>query len=82
MAAPKLGHCVIWACSNNPESFCAADHRDRIGWAPQDSAEAFRGKVGNVVSGNPVIEQLQGGNYCAPGYSRATPTTVDAFALD
>lgn len=82
LSAPRLGHSVIWACSNNPESFWGRDHRDRIGWAPLDSAEVYRGKVGNIVSGDPVIERQQGGGYCAPGYSRATPTPLDAFDLD
>ena len=82
VAAPKLGHSVIWACSANPESFWGADHRARIGWAPRDSAEGFRGKVGNIVSGDAAIERQQGGGYCAPGYSRATPTPIDAFELD
>jgi len=82
LAAPRLGHSVIWACSANPESFWAADHRDRIGWSPRDSAEAFRGKVGNIVSADPAVERQQGGSYCAPGYSRAVPPLIDAFALD
>jgi uronate dehydrogenase len=80
--APRSGHCVIWACSNNPASFWGRDHRDRIGWAPQDSAETFRDKVGNLTSGNPVIERYQGGGYCAVGYSRDRPSPADAFALE
>lgn len=82
IAAPTLGHGVIWACSNNPESYWGGDHRDRIGWAPLDTAETYRGKVGNVVSGDPVIERQQGGSYCAPGYSRAEPPPTDAFELN
>ena len=30
VTAPRSGHCVIWACSNNPASFWGRDHRDRI----------------------------------------------------
>ena len=82
LAAPHLGHGVIWACSANPQSYWATDHRDRIGWLPQDNAEAFRSKVGNIVSGLEITERQQGGAYCAPGYSRAVPPPVDAFALD
>ena len=82
IAAPRLGHGIIWACSANPQSYWAADHRDRISWAPQDNAEAFRDKVGNIVSGVAVNERQQGGAYCAPGYSRGNPTPVDAFQLE
>ena len=46
IAAPRVAHAVIWACSDNPASYWGEDHRARIGWAPQDSAEPFRTKVG------------------------------------
>jgi uronate dehydrogenase len=82
VTAPRSGHCVIWACSDNPASFWGQDHRDRIGWQPQDSAEAWRDRVGHITSGNPVIERYQGGSYTAIGYSRAKPSARDAFALD
>ena len=82
VAAPRAGHCVIWACSDNPASFWGNDHRARIGWQPRDSAEAFRARIGDKVSGNPVIERYQGGNYTAMDYSRATPSPRDPFALD
>jgi len=80
--APRTGHCVIWACSDNPASFWGRDHRDRIGWQPQDTAEAFRGEVGNKLSGNPVTERYQGGSYAAMEYSRSKPSPRDPFALD
>lgn len=80
--APRAGHCVIWACSNNPASFWGKDHRDRIGWQPQDSAEAYRAEVGHIVSGDPVEERYQGGGYTSIGYSRRTPAPRDAFSLD
>jgi uronate dehydrogenase len=80
--APRTGHCVIWACSDNPASFWGKDHRDRIGWQPQDSAEAYRAEVGHIVSGDPVEERYQGGSYASIGYSRTTPSPRDAFALD
>ncbi|NOG72119.1 NAD(P)-dependent oxidoreductase [Roseicella sp. DB1501] len=82
VTAPRTGHCVIWACSDNPASFWGADHRARIGWQPQDSAEAWRDKVGGITSGNPVTERYQGGGYTAKDYSRDTPSPRDAFALD
>ena len=82
VTAPRTGHCVIWACSDNPASFWGADHRDRIGWAPQDSAEAFRAEVGHIVSADPVEERYQGGGYTSAEYSRTAPSPRDAFALD
>ena len=80
--APRAGHCVIWACSNNPASFWGKDHRERIGWAPQDSAEAYRAEVGHILSGDPVEERYQGGGYTSIEYSRSAPSPRDQFALD
>lgn len=81
LAAPRLGHAVIWACSANPASYWGADHRDRIGWQPQDNAEVWRAAMEPITTNNPAIEQHQGGGYCAPGYSRSAPPTADAFDL-
>jgi uronate dehydrogenase len=80
--APRTGHCVIWACSDNPASFWGKDHRARIGWQPEDSAEAYRAEVGHILSGDPVEERYQGGGYTSIDYSRAAPAPRDAFALD
>jgi uronate dehydrogenase len=82
VTAPRAGHAVIWACSANPASFWEKDHRDRIGWAPLDTAEAWAAKVGGITSGNPVTERYQGGGYTAIEYSRGTPSPRDPFALD
>lgn len=80
--APKVGHAVVWGASDNPASFWGTDHRERIGWAPQDSAEPFRAKVGEIFSGNPVTERYQGGAYCANDYSRQGFSPRDAFSLE
>lgn len=82
IAAPKVGHAVIWGASDNPATFWGADHRERIGWKPEDSAEAFRAEVGEKLSGDPVAERYQGGAYCASGYSRATPGPRETFGQD
>jgi uronate dehydrogenase len=82
VTAPKVGHAVVWGASKNPASFWEKDHRDRIGWQPEDSAEAWRDKVGGIVSGDPVEERYQGGGYCSIEYSRAAPAPRDPFALD
>ncbi len=82
VTAPRTGHCVIWACSANPASFWGRDHRDRLGWAPLDTAESFRAEVGPVVCADPVEERYQGGGYASADYSRTRPAPRDAFALD
>jgi uronate dehydrogenase len=82
VSAPRTGHCVIWACSNNPATYWGADHRERIGWQPQDSAEAHRSQAEGKLSGDPVVERYQGGSYAGMDYTRDRPSARDAFALD
>lgn len=79
--AERAGHAVIWACSNNPASYWGRDHRDRIGWAPQDTAEAYRADVQGILS-DPVSERYQGGGYTTIEYSRRAPSPRDPFSLD
>lgn len=78
---PRTGHAVIWACSDNPASFWGKDHRERIGWAPQDSAESWRSEVEGITA-DPVTERYQGGGYTAIEYSRPQPSPRDAFSLE
>jgi uronate dehydrogenase len=81
--AERVGHAVIWGASDNPASFWAKDHRERIGWQPRDSAEAFRARIEKVVSDDPVEERYQGGFYCPIEYSRKGGFSPrDPFALD
>jgi uronate dehydrogenase len=82
LTAPRIGHAVVWGASNNPDTYWGKDHRDRIGWEPQDSAEPYREKVGEKVSGNPVTERYQGGSYTAMDYTREMPSPKDQFSLD
>lgn len=79
--AERAGHAVIWACSNNPASWWGKDHRERIGWAPQDSAEPFRAEVEHITA-DPVSERYQGGGFTAFEYSRKAPSPRDVFSLD
>ncbi|WP_145139385.1 NAD(P)-dependent oxidoreductase [Roseomonas gilardii] len=79
--AERTGHCVIWGASDNPATFWGQDHRDRIGWKPEDSAEPYREAVGGKKA-DPVTERYQGGGYTASGYSRKEPSPRDPFALD
>jgi uronate dehydrogenase len=74
---------VIWGASNNPQSYWAKDHRDRIGWQPKDNAEAFRAEIEKVVSDSDVEERYQGGFYCPIEYSRKGGFSPrDPFSLD
>ena len=82
VVAPRTGHCVVWACSDNPATFWGKDHRERTGWRPQDTAEAYRANAEGKVSGDPVVERYQGGDYTAMDYTRDRPSPRDAFALD
>ena len=72
---------MIWACSDSPASWWGKDHRARIGWAPQDSAEPFRAEVEHITA-DPVTERYQGGGFTALEYSRKAPSPRDVFSLD
>jgi len=49
-----------------------------IGWAPQDSADAFALKLAGKTSGNEVAERFQGGVYAANEYSRPENACCDS----
>jgi uronate dehydrogenase len=78
--AERVAHAVVWGVSDNPTSYWGADHRARIGWEPQDSAEQFRADVEHII-GNAVEERYQGGGFATIGYSRSTPSPRETFAL-
>ncbi len=71
--AEKTGCAVIWGASANSRTFWRGDARALIGWAPQDSADAYENQVMGKVSGNPVVERYQGGGYTDMDYSRTEP---------
>jgi uronate dehydrogenase len=78
--AERSGHAVIWGASNNPLTYWGRDHRERIGWQPQDTAEAYRAEVEGIFS-DPVSERYQGGGYTVMDYTRSEPSPRDAFDL-
>ncbi|KFC65803.1 putative UDP-glucose 4-epimerase [Bosea sp. LC85] len=69
LVAPEPGYAIVWGISRNTRRWWAGDDADRIGFVPQDDAEAF---VGSVVSegGDEVSRAFQGGSHCSIGYSR------------
>ena len=69
--AERVEHAIIWAASANTRmTWWQHDHRDRLGWAPEDSADPFSPAVSLKTTQNPVTERYQGGAYCANLYSR------------
>jgi uronate dehydrogenase len=78
--AESVGHSVIWGASKNSRmTWWAKDQRERLGWAPQDSADSFAPQLEGVVSANPVQERYQGGGYAANCYSRTEPSPANPF---
>ena len=78
--APAVGHAVVWGASANAAmTWWRHDHRGRLGWAPQDSADPYAAKVQGVLSNDPVNERYQGGDYAASHYSRDAPGPADPF---
>jgi uronate dehydrogenase len=72
--ATDVGTSVVWGASANSRmTWWKDDARERIGWAPRDSADAFAGQLEGHVSGDPVAERYMGGAFCSAGYSRDTP---------
>lgn len=79
--AEAVGHSVIWGASANTRmTWWRRDHRARLGWAPQDSADSFAAQLETVASDDPVQERYQGGAFAARDYTRQTPSPVDPFA--
>jgi uronate dehydrogenase len=69
--AEDVGCIKIWATSNNrPMTWWTHDARAVIGWSPVSSADKFADELAGKTTGDPVIEQHQGGPYCRVDYSR------------
>jgi len=69
-AAPSVGCMVMWGASNNSRSFWRRDARDRLGWAPLDSADDQADRVLGRVTDSPVAERYQGGKFVTVDYTR------------
>ena len=70
--AERTNCCVIWGASANSRmTWWRGDARDLIGWAPQDSADAYAEELAGKVTGDPVVEAHQGGAYCRIDDGRA-----------
>jgi uronate dehydrogenase len=72
----KVDLSVIWGASNNARmTWWGKDDREKLGWAPRDSADAFAGQLAGKVSDSPVAERYQGGGFTAMEYSRKAPSS-------
>jgi uronate dehydrogenase len=61
---------VIWGASKNRRmTWWGKDARQKIGWEPLDSADAFEAELAEKVSTDPIAERYMGGAYCAADYS-------------
>jgi uronate dehydrogenase len=80
VATQTVGCCVVWGASKNGRmTWWRDDARDRLGWAPTDSADPFAGQLAGKTSGDPVEERYMGGNFCAMGWSRSAPAPAALF---
>lgn len=65
--AAAVDYSMLWGASANSRSFWGTDDREKVGWVPKDSADAFENKVMGKVSDSPIAERYQGGIYTARG---------------
>ena len=66
--AEAVGHSVVWGTSRNARmTWWRGDQRERLGWAPQDSADGFAGQLEGVVSDDPVQGAVSGGSVYGAG---------------
>jgi uronate dehydrogenase len=73
LRAPDVGCDIVWGASDNSRSWWRRDARQRIGWAPRDSADAHAAALDAVISQDPVEERYQGGHLCSRDYTRKRP---------
>ena len=73
LRAGDVGCDIIWGASANSRTWWRRDARDRIGWQPRDTADAYAEALSGVVSDDPVTERYQGGHLCARDYTRQRP---------
>ncbi len=64
---------IVWGASDNTRTFWRNDARERLGWAPEDSADGFAAILDTVVSQDPIEELYQGGHLCSRDYTRKRP---------
>jgi uronate dehydrogenase len=69
LSAHAPGYAIVWGISRNARRWWIDDDAQRIGFAPQDEAEAFADGV-QPETGDDIARAFQGGSHCSIGYSR------------
>ncbi len=75
LLAPSLGCLTVYGVSANSASWWSTEGWDKIGYAPQDNAEAWRSRVEGIdfAAGSPMA-RLQGGRFLGLGPFEAQDT--------
>jgi uronate dehydrogenase len=60
---------TVYGVSANPRSWWDNRNAERLGYRPQDSAEAWAAELEAVVSDQPLNERFQGGPFCSPDFT-------------
>ncbi len=60
---------IVYGQSRNTRVWWDNSNAYRLGYDPQDNAEAYAGEVEGKVSGNPLEEDFQGGGFVSPDFS-------------
>jgi uronate dehydrogenase len=60
---------IVYGQSRNNRAFWDNSNAYRLGYDPQDNAEDFAPEVEGKVSGNPLSDELQGGDFVPPDFS-------------
>ena len=71
--APEVGYMVVWAASANTRSYWDNTGAEKLGFRPQQNAEAYADEIlkrGNPL--DPVAQRHQGGGFVTLDYTRPT----------
>ena len=60
---------IVYGVSANTRSWWDNSNAERLGYRPQDNAEAWADRLKGIVSEHPINEMFQGGGYCAPEFT-------------
>jgi len=59
---------IVYGVSANSRSWWDNANAYRLGYAPEDNAEAYAAEVEHIVSDDPIEEAFQGGSYTSPEF--------------
>jgi uronate dehydrogenase len=72
LTVPSPGYAIVWGISRNTRRWWIGDDAERIGYFPQDNAEAYADRV-MAEEGEAASLAFQGASHCAIGYTRDEP---------